>query len=697
MSSRFSIFRFFGVAGPLLATSTASAQTGAIRPATPAAPTSSAAPVVPSLPAMAPLAGTGAVQVAEAPINVLIVPFDSVTGILGAPRIGVLEYGQNRPYLVQPPIVQTRVLAQMTPQEREAARFRLEPDNNAAFPVRRPGAVGENIPVAGAEVPVTIPGVVPGGGVRLSDVPSEVGAATGVAAPLRRALVRSGFLDVLTAAPDGTAVRRALNERRLSQRSLDRLESAMTALANGTRTATEMPNDIKESGIAAAAQIGQALGYRSVVALAVLPPDAAAPVVAGTPASATYAVFLVDADRETGDILAFDESGTTPATNGDAAASTAAALLAKRIAMWPASTPADRALRASTYLQRARTLLAQRDTPGATEALNQSLALDASQREAQVLLGDILQSTDPLGAAAAYQRALDSGAADPGQTWEKISAAYVAAKDWPRTLDAGRRSLAYRWDTATLRLAMATAQFGRADLFRKADRVESAEEAESEARVHLDRARELSPDDPKIARLLVEQLVSQNRLREASEALDKLMAITETPDLALLTLHATTLTDRGGRDSDAFQAWARVWRQSGVSVAPMTSVRYRRIAEGFDQYVSDGARQSAQLSKGVADATLARESAVLQLQKLADDMKKAEAAIKVLQPPAGALNEANHASRQFAATTIAQAVNSHRIYVETGDDIYRSRANELHRQAITQLNIARGARTGGAQ
>jgi hypothetical protein len=37
------------------------------------------------------------------------------------------------------------------------------------------------------------------------------------------------------------------------------------------------------------------------------------------------------------------------------------------------------------------------------------------------------------------------------------------------------------------------------------------------------------------------------------------------------------------------------------------------------------------------------------------------------------------------------------VYVETGDDIYRSRANELHRQAITQLNIARGARAGGAQ
>jgi tetratricopeptide (TPR) repeat protein len=412
------------------------------------------------------------------------------------------------------------------------------------------------------------------------------------------------------------------------------------------------------------------------------------------PISSTYAMLLVDAYRENGEFLAFDEGGADALTASETAASTGAALLDKKLDMWAPVTAADRTARAAEYLQRARNFVTQRDLSAAMEALNQSLALDPGQREAQVFLGDILLSTDPLGAAAAYRRALDSGAAQPGPTWEKIATSYATAKDWPRTLDAGRRALAMQWDTASLRMAMATAQFGRAELFRKANRDDSADEAEADARLQLDRARELSPDDPNITRLLAQQLVAQGRVREATESLDKLMAIVEEPDLDLLTLYATALTERSGRDVDAFLAWARVWRQSGVSGASMNAVRYRRISEGFDQYVSDTARQAAHLTLGVANGTLPRETAFLQLQKMAEDTKAAETAIKVLQPPSSVLNEANHASRLFAATMISQAVNSYRVYLETGDDIYRSRANELHRQAIMQLNIARGAKTG---
>jgi predicted Zn-dependent protease len=403
--------------------------------------------------------------------------------------------------------------------------------------------------------------------------------------------------------------------------------------------------------------------------------------------------MLVDTFRETGEFLVFDESGPSLLDAHEAAASTASALLARKLSLWPEITLADRAARANEFLQRARVAIDDKRNGEATEYLNQALAYNPSQNEAQVLLGDNLMATDPVAAAQAYRRALDAGtgSGNVGQTWEKLAGAYATARDWPRTLDAGRRSLALNWDTASVRQAMATAQFGRAELFRRADQTERAEEAELQARQHLDKARELAPDDPAIIRLLAEQLVGQKRYREAVEALDRLM-IQVPPDAALLTLYATALTDRGMRDSDAFIAWARVWKMSGTQSAPMNAVRYRRIAEGFDKYVSDGATMAAQLTTGVSAGTLPRESALLQLQKILEDMQTSEAAIRILQPPGGAQNEANQASRVFAASTIVQAVNQHRVYVETGDELYRSRANELHRQAIMQLNVARGAR-----
>lgn len=694
----------------LLASGVAYAQGAAIRPAHGATPADS--PTAPSTPAVAPapatpaanaLPATGAVQVAEAGINVLIIPLDGIAPVV---RLTSSEYARLTSRLLARGEVVTRVYAQQKPA---AGPFRAEPDVRAAFPAKpKPGAAATLAP-RGAITPVPAepaateapPLVVPSGSVRLSDVPDVIGIAQATAAPLRRSLVRNGYFDVLSATPDSAAVRRAINERRLSQRSIDRLQDSLQILASSTQAApTEAVapaqnlarnQDAQEQGIAAASQIGQAMGYRAVVVLAVLPNAPGAD--ATNKVSSTYAMLLVDAYRETGEFLAYDEGAADALGASEAAASTGAALLDKKLDMWPPVTMADRAVRAADYLQRARQLMQQQDNAAATEALNQSLALDPSQRDAQILLGDILQATDPLGAAAAYRRALDSGVGQAGQTWEKIATAFAAAKDWPRTLDAGRRALALEWDKATLRMAMATAQFGRADLFRKADRRDSADEAEADARRHLDRARELSPDDPKITRLLAEQMILQNRLREAVESLDKLMSVTDQPDLDLMTLYATALTDRGGRDSDAFLAWARVWRQSGVSVAPMTAIRYRHVAEGFDQYVSDTARQAAQLTTGVANGTLPRESALLQLGKLAEDAKMAEIAIKILQPPAGNLNEANHASRLFASTAIVQAVNQHRDYAETGDEIYRSRATESHRQAITQLNIARGAKS----
>ncbi|HEX8834897.1 MAG TPA: tetratricopeptide repeat protein, partial [Abditibacteriaceae bacterium] len=527
------------------------------------------------------------------------------------------------------------------------------------------------------------------------------------AAPLRRSLLQSGFLDVLTSAPDGAAVRRVVIEQRLSQRVLDGLQNAMQQLTATTLNApppVAAPELAEQAGagapavsnaqqevVASAVRLGQAMGYRAVVLLAVVPTKSTTENAAAPASAATYAMMIVDSDRATSDFMVFDQEGAGTLDQHEAAASTGAALLLKKLTLWPEVTPAQRMQRATDYLREARAALDGGAREAAIDLLNQALSLDPGRAEAQVLLGDVLQPTDPVAAAVAYRRALETNVVDPGEMWEKMAVSYAASRDWPRTLDAGRRSLALRRDSAVLRQAMATAQFGRADLFRRADRAESAEEAETDAYRHLDRARELAPNDPGISRLLAAQLVNQKRYREAVEALDRLMPQV-TPDIDLQTLYATALTERGARDADAFQAWARAWQMAGTQQAPMNALRYRRIAEGFDQHAADLARQGAQQASGVAVGTLPRENALLQLQKLAEGMQLAEVAIKILQPPAASY-EATHASRIFAADLMNQAINAHRVYVETGDEIYRSRGNELHRQAINQLNAARaGAR-----
>ena len=82
-------------------------------------------------------------------------------------------------------------------------------------------------------------------------------------------------------------------------------------------------------------------------------------------------------------------------------------------------------------------------------------------------------------------------------------------------MTAGRKALALNYDSAALRVAMATAQYGRADLFRKNDYPGRAEDAEADARAQLDRALELAPDDPSAVRLLASSLMKSRRYEEA--------------------------------------------------------------------------------------------------------------------------------------------------------------------------------------
>jgi hypothetical protein len=60
-----------------------------------------------------------------------------------------------------------------------------------------------------------------------------------------------------------------------------------------------------------------------------------------------------------------------------------------------------------------------------------------------------------------------------------------------------------------------------------------------------------------------------------------------------------------------------------------------------------------------------------------------------MMQPSSRSADAAHARRIFAADLLGQALDQHRVFVETGDEIYRGRATDLHRQAIIQLNSAR--------
>ena len=564
------------------------------------------------------------------------------------------------------------------PRLTEDDLFRMEPDPRALLPPGRtqPAARGAITDLA----PVPLPDN-PANRGALAPSTAPPGRAQLAAVSLRRALLSLGWGDVLPTAPDAAAISRAVGERRLSARALHELKIATAQLilpdaaplAQTTARAT-----------AAASRVGQALGYRAVVVFYIAPPttkDGAQ--------NAAFSFVLADSARETGEAILDDERGASEIALREAGASTAAALLDRALRSWPETSRADRTALAQKHLENARAALDAGDVERAQDELNQTVALDTSRGEPYVLLGDLLANSDPLGAATAYRRAVELNARD-GATWAKIAVAYTTGTvpDWPRALEAARKALESNYDSVPLRVAMATAQFGRADLFRKAERLDRAEDAEFDARKHLDRALELAPDDPLAVRLLARKLVEARRFDEAAQTLDR-VAPRYPKDLEIQSQYAAALTGQIGREEDAFVTYARVWALSGVRSVDVDALTYRALAQGFDLRVRNLGKSAVQLTTGVANGALPREDALLQLTKLKEDMTSAENAIGVLRAPNSIAPDAA-ASRVFAADLMNQALEAQQIYLETGQDLQRSRGGQLAAQAIARLNIARG-------
>jgi tetratricopeptide (TPR) repeat protein len=498
------------------------------------------------------------------------------------------------------------------------------------------------------------------------------GRAQNAAAPLRRALVKLGVSDVLATPLDGPVVVRSVNSGRLAIKTLDRLRFSTQQILNDLGSQTEAPARVQSQTMATrtASRIGMALGYRAVVVLALAP-------------GGEYSLLLVDAARETGNAFVVPKGDTE----------NAAALIAAQLSQWTPFTAADRVAEFAQHMDAARAAIEKGELETARDNLLQAVALDASSVEAYVLLGDVLQNTDPVAAASAYQRAAEINTRD-GEVWARIAIVHTLSSppDWVRSLAAAAKAQTLGYDSANLRTAMAAAEFGRADLFRRNGRADQAEDAELIARRHLERAREMAPDDPEVAagvsRLMAKYLLEQKRYSEAVQSLD-LLAIQYPDDLQTQKMYAEALEGYGKRPEDLFAAWARVWKLGGDSDIALDANRYTRITDGFDQRLFALGKNVFQMTSGVATGALPRETALLQAERSRDEMKMTIDALQLMRPPATRSVSDAHNSRLFAADLMQQAVEFYLLYLETGAEINRSRAVEIHRSAIEALNTAR--------
>lgn len=506
------------------------------------------------------------------------------------------------------------------------------------------------------------------------------GPAQLAASALRRALLKRNWNDVLTAAPDSAVIRRAIMEKRVLPAELQALRSAMAQLVAGDVT---KPPSNRDGAVQIASRVGQSLGYRAVILLAVAPQDSA---IGGTSQkSANYTMLAVDAVRENGEVLRFSQSGATTVRLNEAAATTALSTLETSLGSFGAVSRVERTDRLRDYLADGRAALQSGNAEEAKSQAARALAFSPSNGEANILMGDALRVTDPAAAVPFYKRVLGSRALTAGEVWERIATAYAAAKDWPNTLEAGRRAMAGGTDSASLRMTLATAQFGRAQLFKEAGRADSADAAIADARDQLDKAKAMAPGDPSVARLLASNLIDQKMYREALQTLDVFVA--KFPDdLDLQKLYAQALTEIGGRNAEAFRAWARVWSLDGTSSAPVTQSQYRKLAGAFDEYAAALAKRSAQLAMAVASDTLPRDASLLQIIRIGNQMSAAVTALKVMNPER---STETHATRVFAADLLVQAIDNYRTYIAKGESADLTRAAALHRQAILQLNAVR--------
>lgn len=556
-----------------------------------------------------------------------------------------------------------------------------------------------------------------GGGMGASSLLGP-GRAQAVAAPLRRALARAGFGDVLAVAPGNVALARVIETNGLSPRVLEAARVGLAQLAaspgegaaggSSTSGATGAAGSAPTVGPAqngrwaglyqAAARVGQALGYRVVVVLGVAPRGlegggtaaaTGAATGAGTAGGATFALAVVDALREAGEPIVFDEDGDTMSQANESAALTASSIVARSLNALPTVSNAEKVALSTSYMSRARAAYESKDYAGAQDYLSQVLAFEPNRAEARLMMADVLSQFDADAAARAYTAALKLEGVD-GPTWARAAIAFTvgSAPSWPRALEAARKALSLGYESAELRQAMATAQMGRAVLFRDAERYDKAEEADAEAQTHLARARFLAPGDPEPSRLMATYLVQQGRSRDALRLLDEIAG--QYPDDAeLQTLYAGALFDTGGRDEDAFVAWARVWRLAAQPAVPVDAAHYRRLSDGFDQRLSTLGKRAAQLASSVAAGTADRGTSLLQMSRYREDMDVAIGAVRVMQPAYDNRVANTHSTRVFAANLMSQAMTFYTNYLETGQERMRQQATSLQTQAILMLNTAR--------
>lgn len=512
------------------------------------------------------------------------------------------------------------------------------------------------------------------------------GRAQAAAAPLRRALIQEGVSDVLTVPLDGPTVVRTVNSGRLRLKSLDRLRYAIKQLIEGQEfgqgqgQATGRAARLQEIAAESAAHIGLALNYRAVVVVAMTPGE-------------KYALLLVDAVNETSESLVLAEGGNTAFLRDEKAMGRAAQTIAQQLRGWTPFTPDERKSKVESSLRLAEKAIEEGQSEAAQNHLLQAIALDASDIDAYLALGDLLLGTDRQAAATIYERAAEIDK-ENGKVWARIATAYSLADpvDWAQSLRAAERALATGHDSAALRIAMATAEFGRAQEHRKEGRIDQAEDTELRARRYLEKARELSPEDAKITaqadRLQAGYLLEQERYGEAAQTLGAL-AVRYPEDLQTQELYARALEGTGRHEEDLFAAWSRVWTLSGQEQVVLETDRYIRITDGFDQRLFALARSIFSMTSGVATGTLPRESAQRQAARSHEEMKLAVAALQRIAPPAKRTLSDAHALRLFASDLMEQAADLYMNYLTDGSQTDRSRAVQLHREAIERLNRAR--------
>lgn len=515
---------------------------------------------------------------------------------------------------------------------------------------------------------------------------APVGRSLLAAISMRRALVGLGYANIEAVSPDSNLVMRALGDRRLASGTISTLKGALQNLASATalpeagradaiKTATQTAGD-------AASALGQATGYRAVVAVYVGPlADGKAP----------FSVVLSDSAREVGEPIVWDETAKDETSARETGAATGAALLDKSLRLWPAPSPSAAKTLADAHFARAKGAGEAGNLVLAQDEVTRVLTLDPSRADALLLLGDLLLPTDLSGAIGAYKRATQINGKD-GESYARLAMALINAPnpDFPGVLKAGKQAIAGGADSAALRVAMARAEFGRADLLHRADRLDSAEDAEADAKTYLDRALELAPNDPNALKLMARALITSGRVAEGVQTLDRVAPLYP-KDIDLQFQYARALLTLPKRREDAFVAYARVWKALGPRAANLDDLSAALLSQGFDQRVFALGKSGRQLSDGVAGGSIARETAFLQLARLKTDMADAGDAIAMLRPPSTSASGAAIA-RSFAASLMSQSLENQQTFLDTGQEQYRTRAGDLFRQAVAQLNVAR---TGG--